>query len=790
VPFVRSRVILGGAGVLLPLTTGLAASTPGKRGPAPIPMFGAQIAPLLARNCVECHSGSNRQGGLDLTQLRTTLSGGNRGPAVVPGKPAASWLWKRVASGEMPPKGALSKEEKRLLKEWIATGAKWGADPIDPFRFTSDRRAGYDWWSLQPIRQPKPPAVKRKGWPANPIDAFVLAKLEAAKLQPSPPADRVTLIRRLSYDVIGLPPTPAEVDAFLHDRAPGAYERLVDRLLASPHYGERWGRHWLDVIRFGESQGFERNKLRPSAWKYRDWLVEALNRDMPYDEFVRLQIAGDVLRPNDPLAVIPSGFLVMGPYDLTAYTDGTPMMKAQAREEELEGLVGTVTQTFMGLTANCARCHNHKFDPITQKEYYQLAAALGGTYHGDERESLSPAGRPQAERERQALARQVAGLRARLAARSQVRLASTSPVASASGDQEQLLAEISRLESRARLLSGGPAHASASKEPGVFHVLARGDFRQKREPVAPAGIAAVAGVAAHWGLKPEAPEGERRKALAAWTTHPKNPLTARVIANRIWTYHFGAGLAPSPSDFGFNGGFPSHPELLDWLASDLMQSGWRLKRLHRLILLSATYRQASHNGLPSGPNPKSIDADNRLLWRQNPRRLEAEALRDAVLSVSGELDPTLGGPGFRDWTVKSQGNNEIYTVFDAVGPEFNRRSLYRMVVRAGTDPLLDVLDCPDPSVATARRTVTTTPLQALSLLNSPFMERSAAKWAERLQREAPDDRPGQIRRAYRLAFARQARPEEIRFGERFAAKHGLAQLCLVLLNANEFLYVD
>jgi hypothetical protein len=316
--------------------------------------------------------------------------------------------------------------------------------------------------------------------------------------------------------------------------------------------------------------------------------------------------------------------------------------------------------------------------------------------------------------------------------------------------------------------------------------MARGDFRQKREPVTPSGIAAVAGISADWGLKPEAPEGERRKALAAWVIDPKNPLTARVIANRLWTYHFGAGLVPTPSDFGFNGGRPSHPELLDWLASELARGGWRLKRLHRLILLSATYRQASR---PVAVARKK-DVENRLLWRQNLRRLEAEALRDAVLSVSGEMDRTLGGPGFRDWTVKSQGNNEIYTVSDAVGPEFNRRALYRMVVRAGTLPLLDVLDCPDPSVATARRTVTTTPLQALSLLNSPFMERSAGKWAERLEREAPDDRPGQVRRAYRLAFGREATADEVRLGERFAAKHGLAQLCLVLLNANEFLYVD
>jgi hypothetical protein len=289
-----------------------------------------------------------------------------------------------------------------------------------------------------------------------------------------------------------------------------------------------------------------------------------------------------------------------------------------------------------------------------------------------------------------------------------------------------------------------------------------------------------------WGLKPDAPEAERRKALAAWLTAPKNPLFARVIVNRLWASHFGAGLVSTPGDFGFNGGRPSHPGLLDWLASELLRGGWRLKRLHRLILLSATYRQASQ---PVAAALKK-DRANRLLWRQNPRRLEAEAVRDAALSVSGELDRAVGGPGFRDWTVTSQGNNELYTVSDEASAQFNRRTLYRMVIRAGTSPFLDVLDCPDPSVATARRTLTTTPLQALSLLNNPFMERSAAKWAERLQRESPNDLAGQLRRAYRLAFGREATSEEIRSGSRFAARHGTSQFCLVLLNANEFMYVD
>ncbi|MCC2670086.1 MAG: Planctomycete cytochrome, partial [Armatimonadetes bacterium] len=395
---------------------------------------------------------------------------------------------------------------------------------------------------------------------------------------------------------------------------------------------------------------------------------------------------------------------------------------------------------------------------------------LGGTYHGAERESLSPAGKAAAEREREALSGQIASL--------QERLKGLSPGPAA----EQVRAEQARLESRARLLSGGPAHLSVPKQPGPFHLLARGDFRRKGEVVAPGGIAAVAGVTAEWRLPTDAPEAERRKALAAWITDPRNPLTARVMVNRLWTGHFGAGLVRTPNDFGYNGGRPSHPELLDWLASALVQgngetgkrgnegsqgdvhpissfpqspvssaSPWSLKRLHRLILLSSTYQQASR---PRAVGMKA-DAENRLLWRQNPRRLEAESFRDAVLFLSGDLDPRIGGPGYRDWTSKSHGDNEQYTTFDAVGPEFNRRTLYRMSVRAGTSPFLDALDCPEPSVSTPRRTESR-----------------------------------QISRAYQLALGRDAAADEHQFGERFAGRLGLAQLCLVLFNTNEFLYVD
>jgi len=638
------------------------------------------------------------------------------------------------------------------------------------------RRAGRDWWSLQPLRPVAVPSVDDSQQPQNPIDHFILHRLKKERLAASLMADRRTLIRRLSFDLVGLPPTPHEVEAFVNDPSPAAYERVVDRLLDSPHYGERWARHWLDIVRYGESQGFERNKFRPNAWKFRDFVVEAFNSDMPYDQFVRWQIAGDVLQPDDPLAVIASGFLAMGPYDLTAYKNGTPPMRAFAREEELEGLVATVSQAFLGLTVQCARCHNHKFDPISQKEFYQFSAALGGTYQGDERNVLTDTGRPIAQKRVAALRREVESL----AAKEKSADAWTKP---------SLAAKRFRLESVIRLLQGGPVHTTRPKQPGPWHILARGDYRQPRDAVGPGGIAALCGLSADWKLAKDAPEAERRKSLAQWIADPHNPLTPRVIVNRLWAHHFGTGLVRTPSDFGFQGGLPSHPELLDWLAGQLVRPNdgpaWSLKRIQRLIVTSATYRQSSRSTLEGA----RVDADNRLLWRQTPRRLEAEAFRDAVLAVSGEIDLRMGGPGYRDFKVSSI-ENETYTVFDAVGGEFNRRSLYRTWLRTGTSPLLDLLDCPDPSVATPKRAVTSTPLQALALLNNRFMEHHAERFAARLKWEAPQGITAQVRRAYDLSVGRQPTDGELAFGQRFATKYGLTQLGLVLLNTSEFSYVD
>jgi len=958
---------------------------------------------------------------------------------IVPGNAGESLLWERVSSNEMPPKKPLADNEKMILNRWIGGGAMWGTDPIDPFKYSSETRAGYDWWSLRPVRRPSLPAVRDAGWPRNPIDYFILASLESRKLKPAAPADQRTLIRRLSYDLLGLPPAPEEVAGFVADTSPDAYERLVDRFLKSPHYGERWGRHWLDIVRFGESQGFERDKLRPNSWPYRDWVVSALNADLPYDEFVRQQLAGDVLHPGDPRAVIATGFLVAAPWDEVGQTQQSAAMKAVVRQDELEDLIGVTGQTFMGLTLNCARCHDHKFDPISQAEYYNVAAVFTGVKHGD-RDTVVPGAAPEAIRAiaelRDALTRREEQLAAELAAfdepararvlaarrvdpairaelprpisnwefdgdlkdslgelhgtahgrahveggrllldgidsfvetaplkadlatrtlavwltltglgqrgggamtvqsstgavfdsvvygekepgqwmagsngysrwqsfqslaekeadqipvqitlvfaadrtitayrngrlygtpytapslatfeagKSQVlfglrhsppggdrfiaaaidraalfdRALSADEVAALAGvpsenvTEEQLRAELTPEQARTRnrtilllsnvrqelgLLTGGKTYAVAPGAAEATFVLARGNPAQKQQVAPPAALRALSGLSPDLTLTSDDSEGVRRRRLAEWITDVRNPLAPRVIANRLWHYHFDIGIVDTPNDFGFNGGRPSHPELLDWLASELVDpkevrnpepgnpnqvlpgsSGrpWSLKHLHRLIVTSATYRQGS----AANADAARFDAGNRLLWRKSPHRLDAESLRDAVLVVAGEFNPRMGGPGFHDFKTFTF-NSQFYEPVDPIGFEFNRRTLYRTWVRSGRNEFLDVFDCPDPSTTTPRRAVTTTPLQALALLNNPFTFRMAERLVNRARHEAGENTGNQIATIYTLALSRAPRPDELALATDFATQHGLAAFARVLFNSNEFLYVD
>jgi hypothetical protein len=563
----------------------------------------------------------------------------------------------------------------------------------------------------------------------------VLARLEAHGLSPAPEADRQTLIRRLSFDLIGLPPQPEEVERFVNDPAPNAYEKLVDRLLASPRHGERWGRHWLDVVRFGESQGFEYNRIRDNAWRYRDWVVNAFNHDMPYDDFVRRQLAGDALYPNDFDALIATGYLVSGTWDQPGHLEGSESMRVQVRQDELEEMVATLGQSFLGLTINCARCHDHKFDPISQKEYYQVAALLAGATQGEKEREKIPLKPP------------------------------------AHGPS-----------------FSGVAHVVISTQPANTAVLERGDPRKPGETVSPAGLKAVSEPASDFGLAPDAPEPRRREALARWLSDGRNPLTARVFVNRMWHHHFGQGLVDTPSDFGFNGGRPSHPELLDFLAARFVESGWKIKEMHRLLVTSAAYRQETR---VRNERAEGLDADNHLLWRANRRRLEGEAVRDATLVVSGSLNQQIGGPSFRDVVVKLGSQNHEFS--DPTG-EFsdavNRRTLYRLWARSGNLPILDALDCPDPSVMAPRRTRTITPLQALSMTNNPFMATCAERFAARVRGDAGDDTARQVDRAWRLAFSRPPVDREAKAARAFVAERGLDGLCLVLFNANEFLFID
>ncbi|MEX0715066.1 MAG: DUF1549 domain-containing protein [Planctomycetaceae bacterium] len=933
------------------------AAPPADQAEAPAAEFDARVAPILARRCLECHNATHREGNLDLTRRDSALSGGDSGPALVPGNLDESFLWQRVVAGEMPPDDhePLSRAEREVLQAWIAGGAKWGAEPIDRFRFTTDARAGRDWWAFQPIERPEPPAVKNEDWPRNDIDRFILARLEAAGIEPSPEADRRTLIRRLHFDLIGLPPSPEEIDAFIADESPDAYDKLVDRLLSSPHYGERWARHWLDVVRFGESSGFQRNWLRPNAWKYRDWVILALDEDMPYDEFVRRQLAGDVLHPDDPSAIAATGYLVAGPYDVQGEDMGSERMRRQSREEEIAENVATLGQTFLGLTIHCARCHDHKFDPISQRDFYQVAATLAGFRHnlGDPREV---AGLAEDAPRRNELQQRMAPLRDRIAviegdlrerlmaqsaaestrqidrvsarlARSRDELrrleaaapkqyvdaetgepvpAAPSPpwwrhpslpqfagaaalavvilgmvfvrsfrarvarrskpwVVGAAGavlsvalvvhglttsdgeddpnaprvvlevvkDQQhtakereaayiqaelaelrsrtpavqygEILAELpaerrdeyreaaralSTLELEDALLAGGATYAVAPEdEPLAIHVLERGDVGQPGELVAPAGIEVVFANGSDFGLSPDAPEARRRRKLADWIADPANPLPPRVMVNRVWQHHFGRGIVATPSDFGFSGTRPSHPELLDWLAAEFLDGEQRLKALHRTIVTSATYRQSSMNR----PAAAAQDADTALLWRKPPLRHEAEALRDAVLSVAGLLSPQVGGPGYRDFEYQPRPETRSdanYRPIEVFGPRYFRRTIYRTWVRGVDNTLLSTLECPDPSVATPQRSATTTPLQALSLFNDASMVAAARAFAQRLEREAGSERDAQVVRGWRLAFGRDPAPEELDEALAFLDEHPLHQLCLVLFNANEFVHAN
>lgn len=914
--------------------------------------FTREVRPILERSCVSCHGPEKQKGGFRVDSLPALIRGGEtHAPAIVPGNSANSAIIHLVAGlipdSRMPAKGdPLSSAEIGTLRAWIDQGAK----APDAAQVEEDPIRSH--WAFRPVQAPAVPVVPgevsatRGRTVSNPIDAFVASRLSQDRLTPSPEADRVTLIRRLYFVMLGMPPSPEEVKAFVSDRKPLAFERLVDRVLDDPRYGERWARHWLDIVRFAESNGFETNRERLNAWRFRDYVIAAFNSDKPFDRFVREQIAGDALGVD-----VATGFLVGGPVDIVGSPD--PTLTLQQRADELDDMVSTTGTAFLGLTLGCARCHSHKFDPISHREYYSMAALFSGVRHG-ERALPQPAERA-AELKR--MDAELAGLERRLArflegagasnsapaaasakglrppvdyainreefpatearwirfsvlsttgsepcldelevwsGNVNVALASRGTRATASGtlrgfaahalehindgkygnnfswissesgggwvqlelpkveridhvvwgrDREgtyrdrlpteyrievaartnewrlvassadrQLLqtsvaktktkspvyrfegwpkaeaeegrAALASLESlrkqRDALAKAEMVYAGNFVPPPVTHRLHRGDPMSKREPVAPGTLAIFRPL----NLSTNASEQERRVALADWIASPENPLTARVIVNRIWQHQFGSGLVTTPNDFGRNGARPTHPELLDWLAADLVSHGWSLKRLQRQILTSATWRQSS---LPR-PDALRVDAGSRLLWRFPPRRLEAEGIRDTMLAVSGNLDRTAGGPAFYLHEVDRE-NVYHYQPKERFGPAESRRMIYAFKVRMEQDGIFGAFDCPDGSLVTPKRSVSTTPLQALNLFNSQFVLDEAEQFANRLRRDAGGKVASQIRRAWVLAYNREPDRREASDAAAFVASQGLPALCRAILNSSEFVFI-
>ena len=659
------------------------------------------------------------------------------------------------------------------------------------------------WWSFQPVTAPATPPS-----PFNSaIDDFVADKLAKKGLRFSPPADARTFIRRATLDLTGLPPTPTEVAEFekacatvfaAKKRLPDeAVQKLIDRLLASPHYGERWARHWLDVVRFSESDGFEEDELRADAWTYRDYVIKSLNEDKSYFDFAREQIAGDVQPGHTGWTIAATGMLVAGPWDAVQRVTPSKLGRLQSREEQLEEIVGAVSQTFLGLTLHCARCHDHKFDPIPQADYYRVKAVFEGIDH-----SLVPKGhgarRMLSQAEEAEYLRKVTPLRERINGLDQVireadellkksddeatRQELREKLAGLRQDRDKLQAELQKVATVTMAFVGD------REQPKPTVVYKRGDVKQPGAVVTPGAVSVIKRPSGEFGLAADAPEANRRLRFAEWVAHPENPLTARVMVNRIWQGHFGTGIVDTPSDFGANGGASSHPELLDWLATRFRADAGSIKKMHRLIMTSETYRQSSVRPGAADEHRKAagIDSDNRLLWKFPARRLSGEEVRDSMLAMAGNLNPRLGGPGFRPFTV-SRLNTYFYHLNDIDEPEYRRRSIYRIQVITARSPLLDALDCPSPSVTTPKRRPTVTPLQSLALMNDAFVIRQADELANQIAKAAPD-RGRQVARAFEMVLSRPPRPEELKSSGEVVEKHGLNTLTWALFNSSEFLH--
>ena len=837
--------------------------------------LGHSARQVLERNCLSCHAGT-AMSGLDIRTREGLLKGGKRGPAIVPGHANQSLLYLAASHQgdlKMPPgrETALPEEDLALLRNWIDSGAWWGQDPV---------LQESKWWSFRRLRRPEVPLLESGAQPANPIDAFVGALLEAKGLQPAPPADRLRLVRRAYFDLIGLPPRPDQIRKFIEDKSPHAYETLIEELLASPHYGERWARHWLDVVRYSDSSGFEGDVYYPNAWRYRDYVIKSFNEDKPYDRFVQEQVAGDELWPNNldlegfydvPLeklehleARVGTGVYTFGPEVGESHLDALKL-----RYERQTDWVNTTGSAFLGLSLQCARCHDHKFDPLTQQDYFRMQAVFAPSIptsvpvvttmsklHWFEGYPFVVA----VDEARQAYRAFETGVRERAIQEKkkdfppQVVRAYEIPEGERTEEQAALAASLAKLytemkisevlkgeeveqyrELRERIAASLLAipekdgshqvrfdaifdvpSASAlghveAELIGDTHVLDRGELERPREKVTPGLPRALNYGAEAFDLNSDEVGLHYRKQLALWLTQPQHPLTARVFVNRLWQWHFGYGIVRTTNDLGTQGALPTHPELLDWLASELVDRGWSIKSLHRLIMLSQTYQRSSRF---ANTRNQEVDSENRYLWRMNRRRLESEAIWDAIHAAAGTLNLKMGGrpvlPPLSEVELAPLRHKEWW-VTPANPADGRRRAVYILARRNFTFPMFDKFDRPNSSESCARREVTTVAPQLLWILNNDMVFRQAQALADRVRGEAGQQPDQWVDLAWQLTLGRPANPREqgesvelLRRLEQMDAdspehrsedpeerkREALTQLCLTLFNLNEFVYVD
>jgi cytochrome c553 len=806
--------------------------------------FQQKVAPILNVHCTNCHGAQIQRGRLDLRSEESTLKGGSRGAVVVAGEPEKSLLYRLAAHLDEPamPLGGekLSAADLATIAEWIKTmkpvAVAAAGEPGLPVRQPGYKITDKDrvFWSFVKPARLAVPTVKRQAWVRNEIDAFVLSKLQAKGLTPAPKATPRELLRRVYFDLIGLPPTPAEMAAWLKNPSQKAYEQVIEKLLASPHYGERWGRHWLDLARYADSGGYEFDYDRPHAWRYRDYVIKSFNEDKPYNQFIREQLANDVIAGKaDPANLIPTGFLRNGPTVDNVEDEET-------RTDELDDMVSTTSSVFMGLTVGCARCHDHKYDPIPTRDYYRMHAVFFPfkktqlTFANAEQEAAHKAlnktfdekARPFREKIRAieqpirdrlmrekidfhtALAKKSSGFgelteaqyRAEVEKRlrKEVNLQIEEIQEYFTPEQAKEHKELSRQVEAVNKQRPKPLPAAMGvideDQSKQAHVLLRGNHRTKGEPVQ-AGFPTVLTDGS------DCTGGNPRQQLADFIASEQNPLTARVAVNRIWQYHFGRGLVATPSDFGLTGDKPSHPELLDWLATEFVQRGWSWKQMHRLMMQSNTYQQSIHNPVVD----PTKDLDNRWLAHFNQKRIEAELIRDSILAVSGKLNKEMFGEGIYpriDPDIINTGSRPRWPLDAKDDHSTFRRSVYIFVKRSVLLPMAEVFDCPVTVVTAPQRPTSTVSPQALALMNNQFVLEQAGFFAERVAKEAPAN---QVRHAFALALNRSPSAKELQWANAFIkqqtagyverndanpAAAAMRDFCHALFNLNEFLYVD